>query len=902
MTPFTSMGTRAKTVPFAAELAAHGDRVALVTADAELSYRDLAARVAKTAARLGGQRRLVLLVGGNTIDSVIVYLAALASGHPLLLAPGDQPVTIDALIAAYDPDIVVRVHGVGERPRVGIEERRAIAAHDLHPDLALLLSTSGSTGAAKLVRLSHDNLQANATSIATYLAIGGGDRAATTLRMHYCYGLSVINSHLLRGASLLLTGHSVADPGFWELFRECRGTTFAGVPYTFDLLDRVGFDQMRLPHLRYVTQAGGRLAPDRVRRYAAAGRRAGWDLVVMYGQTEATARMAYLPAELAATHPYCIGIPIPGGSFRLDPLPDWPDPDTGELVYTGPNVMLGYAHAPADLGLGRTVHELRTGDIARRTRAGLYEIVGRQARFAKLFGLRIDLQQVEAALERHGLTACCVDSDNQLVVAVAGAGGDAAGLRRLAARACGLPPHAVRVCFLAELPRLANGKPDYPAVRALTREAGQGQVQVQATPDPGAAPEASRHTTDADPAGVRALFAETLDLDPAEVTDDSTFASLGGDSLSYVELSIRLEQALGDLPAEWHQTPIRDLRPATRPPAQHGAKHGAKRGRTRALDTSVALRAISIVLIVGSHARLFDLPGGAHLLLGVAGFNFARFHLTTADRRGRARSIGKSAGRIAITSMLWIALASLLLTDTYTLTHVFLVNYLAGPPGRFNEFWFIETLVYTLVAVLVLVMVGPVDRVERRFPLALPLALMSLGLVTRYELIPGVDLPTPLVAFWLFALGWAAAKATTVAGGLWVTLAVVATIPGFHGDPQREAVMMGGLALLVWVPTVPSTHLLNRVAGVLAASSLYIYLTHWQVYPRLAGTAPLLAVLASLAAGVGYATLATRATATLSSLHRHRHRSWPWSRPWLWRGHRPPNKTGGSRERATAQA
>jgi acyl-coenzyme A synthetase/AMP-(fatty) acid ligase len=861
MLSFTSTSTRAKTVPFAADLAAHGDRVALVTADADLSYRDLAARVATTAARLGSERRLVLLAGANTIDAVIVYLAALATGHPMLLAPGDQPATVEALIAAYDPDIVVHAADAGPR----IQERHAVAAHPLHPDLALLLSTSGSTGAAKLVRLSHDNLQANATSIATYLAIGGGDRAATTLPMHYCYGLSVINSHLLRGASLLLTDHSVADPGFWALFRACRGTSFAGVPYTFDLLDRVGFDGMHLPSLRYVTQAGGRLAPDRVRRYAAAGRRGGWDLVVMYGQTEATARMAYLPPELAATHPHCIGIPIPGGSFRLDPLPDWPDPDTGELVYTGPNVMLGYAHTPADLGLGRTVNELHTGDIARRTRTGLYELVGRQARFAKLFGLRIDLQQVEATLERQGRAACCVAGDNHLVVAATG-GDDAGRLRRLAAGACGLPTHAVRVCFLAELPRLANGKPDYPTIQALAGETGQGPGQGQATPAPDPAHHADGPQDTADPANLRALFAETLDLDPADVADDSTFTSLGGDSLSYVELSVRLEQALGHLPAEWYQTPIRDLRPATPPPAPRGAGRAAT--RVRALDTSVALRAVSILLIVGTHARLFDLPGGAHLLLGVAGFNFARFHLTASDRRDRARSLGKSIGRIAITSAVWIALASLLLTDTYTLAHVFLINYLAGPPGRFNDFWFIETLVYTLVAVLALVTIGPVDRAERRFPLGVPLMLTALGLVTRYELIPGVGLPTPLVAFWLFAVGWAAAKAITVTGRLWVTLAVVVTIPGFHGDLQREAVMIGGLALLAWVPTVPSMHLLNRVAGVLAASSLYIYLTHWQVYGRLADTAPLLAVLASLAAGIGYGTVATRATATLSSLRR----------------------------------
>jgi acyl-CoA synthetase (AMP-forming)/AMP-acid ligase II len=435
----SSTRTGTATVPFASGLAAYGDRTALITRTGEVSYRDLAAKVEATAERLGARRRLVLLAGSNDVDSVAVYLAALSAGHPVMLVPGDNPGSVEALTATYDPDVVVR-------PVAGqwrFEERLAASAHTLHPDLALLLSTSGSTGSPKLVRLSHGNVQANAESIAGYLGIRGTDRAATTLPMHYCYGLSVINSHLLRGAALIVTDLSVVDTCFWDLFRDRRGTTFAGVPYTFDLLDRVGFADMRLPDLRYVTQAGGRLAPDRVRRYAELGQRNGWDLYVMYGQTEATARMAYLPPDLAASHPHAIGIPIPGGSFALEPLPgcDDPntgDPDTGELVYTGPNVMLGYAETPADLGLGRSLDTLRTGDIARRTSDGLYEIVGRRSRFAKVFGLRIDLERVEAILGTHGLTVCCVDADDHLVVAVEG-GDDADRIQRLAARECGLP-------------------------------------------------------------------------------------------------------------------------------------------------------------------------------------------------------------------------------------------------------------------------------------------------------------------------------------------------------------------------------------------------------------------------------------------------------------------------------
>jgi acyl-CoA synthetase (AMP-forming)/AMP-acid ligase II len=804
----TSTLDRTPAVAFARDLARHGSRPALLTATVEISYAELAARVDDVATRLGTERRLLLLAGDNSVDAVVTYLAALAGGHPVLLVPAGDPNSVDSLIETYRPDVVAR----GIDGRWQIDERYPATAHDLHPDLALLLSTSGSTGSPKLVRLSRENLESNAAAIATYLDIQADDRAATTLPMSYCYGLSVINSHLLCGAGLILTDRSVTDPRFWELFRDLEGTSFAGVPYTFELLDRVGFASMALPHLRTVTQAGGRLAPERVARYAELGRRAGWRLFVMYGQTEATARMAYLPPDLAESRPFAVGRPIPGGAFRLEP--------DGELVYSGPNVMLGYAQGRADLALGRTVHELHTGDLARCDPDGIYEIVGRRSRFAKVVGLRVDPQRVEQILAEHGITALCVGPDDELLVAAVDA--DERRIRRLVAQRFGLPGRAVRVWVLPELPRLANGKPDYAAVHALV-------------PVPAPAP----------PTDLVELYTEVLDR--ADVTEDSSFVSLGGDSLSYVEMSIRLEQALGSLPTDWHTTAIRDLVPAPAPARRLGPA-------TARLDTSVALRALSIVLIVGTHAQLFAVSGGAHLLLGVAGFNLARFHLTDAARTERVRSILASVRRIALASAAWIALVYVL-TDDYALRHVFLLNSIVGPPGQHNHYWFIEAFVYVILGLCALLAVPWIDRLERRFPFALPMGIAAAGLIPRYDLIPGVEPRGPATVFWLVALGWAAARANTVARRAIVTLAAVATVPGFFGDPAREAVVAAGLVVLIWLPTLPSLRAVNRVAGLLAGASLYTYLTHWQVFPHLDQISGLLALIASLAVGIGFAAL-----------------------------------------------
>ncbi|MGM9472530.1 AMP-binding protein [Pseudarthrobacter sp. YS3] len=808
-------------VPFAADLASYGDRPAILTDTMALTYRELAQRVDELAVRLGTERRLVALAAANDVDSLVAYLAALAGGHPLILLPEDKPAALESLLEAYDPDVLVR-SGNG---RALVEERRPGTRHELHPDLALLLSTSGSTGSPKLVRLSHANLQANAESIAEYLALGPDDRAVTTLPMSYCYGLSVINSHLLRGAGLVLTELSVVDPCFWELFRNRGATSFAAVPYTFELLERVGFAGLELPGLRYVTQAGGRLAPEMVRRYAGLGREKGWDLVVMYGQTEATARMAYLPPGLAATVPGAIGIPIPGGDFRIDPVAGL---EHGELVYTGPNIMLGYAESAEDLRSGRTIEELRTGDLARQHPTGVYEVVGRRSRFVKIVGLRVDLGQVEKILADLGVQAASSGTDDGLVVAVEG-GHDTQLLGKVLAQGLGLPRAALQIHAVQHLPRLATGKLDYQAVQALTR------------PDP--APPSVDAAADG-PASVRKIFADALEV--ADIADGDTFVSLGGDSLSYVAASVRLERALGHLPPDWHLTPVRDLEPGPRTaPVRKLRRFFAP------LETSIVLRAVGIVLIVSTHVGLFTWQGAAHVLMAVAGYNFARFQLS-GERVPRLRRQLASLARIVVPSIVFIAVAYLV-TDNYTPVNILLLNAILGPEAVTTQwhFWFIEILVYLIVGMTALLAVPWVDRAERRFPLLLPLALTGAGLLTRYELIdPGV--PHTVPALWLFALGWAIARTRTVAQRCLVSAIAVLTVPGFFDNATREGTLLAGILLLIWLPGIPVPKGLRRLTVVLASASLYAYLVHWLVYPPLAGISPALAVAASLAVGAAY--------------------------------------------------
>ncbi|HET6734946.1 AMP-binding protein [Mycobacterium sp.] len=803
-------------------LRSHGERAAVLTETEVLTYRDLADRVNDAAKKIGAERRLVLVETRSDLTTLTHYLGAIAGGHVVLPVPAGRDHT--TMEQTYRPGVVVDADGVHHRPG---------GANHLHDELALLLSTSGSTGSPKLVRLSHTNLVANAAAIVDYLSIRETDRAATTLPMSYCYGLSVIHSHLLCGAGIILTDHSVTDDEFWELFRRHRGTAFAGVPYTFELLERVGFDTMELPSLRYVTQAGGRMPPERVRRFAQLGQRKGWDLFVMYGATEATARMAYLPPELAASHPSTIGRPIPGGSLTLEPADGWTEEGVGELVYRGPNVMMGYAHGPDDLALGKTVDTLHTGDIARRGPDGLYEIIGRSSRFAKMYGLRIDLQRLESTLRDRGIRAFCTDDDDRLVVAATG-GHDVDEVQRIAADAAGVPAGAVRAVTVTELPMLSTGKPDYQTVRALARDADATEVGA---------------------IDLRGVVADVLHLDPASVDPEASFTDLGGNSLSYVTMSIRLERALSTLPTDWHRLPLRQLEKVSKPPRRRRPWSGAT------LETSVALRALAIVLIVGSHAELFRLWGGAHILLGVAGYNFARFCLTPVSRTERVRRLRNTIAWIAVPSVIWVAIA-LVITDDYHATNLLLANKFLGPHDSMTagRLWFVEVLVWTLVALAALFLIPAVDRCERRYPFTFAAVVLAVGMALRYDILQlnlGRDAWFTMLAFWFFAAGWAAAKASTVWQRILVTAVLAVGLYGYFDSTLREVLVLAGLVLLIWLPAIRCPAALTVVAGVLAEASLYTYLTHYQVIELFDGVHPLLGVVASLVVGVVVTYLAT---------------------------------------------
>jgi len=347
--------------------------------------------------------------------------------------------------------------------------------------------------------------------------------------------------------------------------------------------------------------------------------------------------------------------------------------------------------------------------------------------------------------------------------------------------------------------------------------------------------------------GLRELFADVLQIDADGIDPDASFVDLGGNSLCYVTMSVRLERALGRLPADWQRLPLRDLEAMPKPARRWWPWSGAT------LETSVALRAVAIVLIVGSHAGLYELWGGAHVLLGIAGYNFGRFCLTPVPRTCRVRHLRSTIAWIAGPAVAWIAIA-LMITDDYAPANLLLANKFLGPHDSMTagRLWFVEVLVWILVALVALCWLPVMDRVERHRPFTMALAFLTAGLALRYDILGlhlGNDAWFTLLAFWFFAVGWSAAKASTTLQRAAVTVVLIIGLHGYFDRTEREMVVLAGFALLIWLPALRCPPAATVVAGVVAEASLFIYLTHYQVYPLFGGH-PLLGVVASVFVGV----------------------------------------------------
>ena len=445
-----------------------GQKTALVTESGDaLSYQQLVAD-ADSVSSIIGKRELVFCVCSNNIESVVGYVGFLRNRIvPILINPDIDKELYSSLENTYKPAYVwapgnfVEGEVVYSYGNYVLSKTEYTTEHTLYPELALLLTTSGSTGSPKLVRQSYKNIASNTESIIEYLNITNNDRAITTLPMSYTYGLSILHTHLAAGATVILTDASLMSKTFWSLLKEQEATTFGGVPYTYEMLKKLRFARMNLPSLSYVTQAGGKLSKELSLEFATICKEKGIKFIVMYGQSEATARMSYLPWEYAISKAGSMGIAIPNGKFTLidSDEKEITEPHvTGELVYEGENVTLGYAETIDDLAKGdERCGVLQTGDMADMDEDGFFYIVGRKKRFLKIFGNRVNLDEVEGLLKTAGFDCAVGGVDDHMKIFVT----DETKLdevKRFVSEKTGLNHAAFTSVFISEIPRNEAGK------------------------------------------------------------------------------------------------------------------------------------------------------------------------------------------------------------------------------------------------------------------------------------------------------------------------------------------------------------------------------------------------------------------------------------------------------------
>jgi long-chain acyl-CoA synthetase len=455
---------------------------------ATLTYNQVVATITNNAQQFVVRgKKLAFLGATNTVDSVLAYLTLLDAGYTVYLSNQDNdPGTVKGVTEHYAPDLLVGYgsfdsstlpdyEGLQTGLGLPVATRRTGSKSALHPDLALLLSTSGTTGSCKFVRLSHTNIIANASSIATYLGLTPNDRAITMLPLAYSYGLSVLHSHLTSGASIVLCQDPIVTREFWQAFNSHGCTSLVGVPYTHQTLLKLGIYRRPPKSLRYVTQAGGRLDPTYTLEIHSLLRAHSIPLFVMYGQTEAAARISYLAPEQLPSKAGSIGKAIPGGELSIVGQSSGPTTElnTGEVVYRGPNVMMGYAECPADLSRGDDLGGvLHTGDLGYYDEDGFFFLTGRMKRIAKILGMRINLDEVEAllgalrptaAVESNDTINCFYQEDSNKENTRC----DVSEMRSCITSKLGLPSDYIIFRPMKEIPRLSNGKFDYQTLATL---------------------------------------------------------------------------------------------------------------------------------------------------------------------------------------------------------------------------------------------------------------------------------------------------------------------------------------------------------------------------------------------------------------------------------------------------
>ena len=446
---------------------------AIDDAGGQLAYGDIVS-LREALSKTLPERELVFCLCENRVGALAGFLSLYdCKDVCLLLSAKIDKGLLDTLYETYKPSYFWMPESkVGDTPyEVAYQFKDYVLcktgnkAPDLHPELSMLMTTSGTTGSPKLVRHKYGNIESNAKNVAHVFGWTPEERGIIDLPMQYTMGLNVICSHLYAGATVLLIEVNLMSPKYWSFIKEQKGSNFTGVPFSYEILNRLRFGRMDLPYLTTMAEGGGKLSDTLFKTFADMMAEKGKRFFATFGTTETSARLAFLPPEQATTHIGSIGRAIPEGTLILVDENGNEIREAGvdgELRYEGPNVTMGYGTCVEDLMKGDEfcgVYE--TGDIARKDEDGFYYIVGRKKRFLKLFGLRVSLDQSEKIIKDSlGIECACTGDDNQMLIFITQEGMKEE-VKNLISEKTGLMAKSFEVREIDNIPRFESGKINY---------------------------------------------------------------------------------------------------------------------------------------------------------------------------------------------------------------------------------------------------------------------------------------------------------------------------------------------------------------------------------------------------------------------------------------------------------
>lgn len=396
-----------------------------------LTYKEVLLEINKIKKQIK-TKSLVLIISENTIGSLLSYIFCIINNHVAIIVDSKtKKKDILKIFKNYKPNYIFLASN-----NKFLFKEKCIEKYNFfnevllknkinkkiifNKDLSLLLSTSGSMGSVKFAKLSRKNIKHNTDTIIKYLKINKNDSAITNLPISYSYMISIINTHFEKGGSIIVSNYSLIEKKFWQIFKKNKITSFNGVPYTYEMLSRIGLKNIKINSLRYLTQAGGKLERKILNEINIFCKKNKLKFFSMYGQTEASPRISYLKPQFSSKKIGSIGQGTNGNKIYLidnNGKKIKLSFQEGEIVCEGKNVFMGYSESFKDLKLNnQSNYKLRTGDLGYFDNDGFFYITSRKNKIAKIFGNRVDLGALEDLMRKKNYKVVCLSDDKKIFI------------------------------------------------------------------------------------------------------------------------------------------------------------------------------------------------------------------------------------------------------------------------------------------------------------------------------------------------------------------------------------------------------------------------------------------------------------------------------------------------------